>query len=233
MKKYTLYKTVQLVLFVAVAAVALCWIFPNSGVYHQVATDPTTRLVTMVSWALLILSFLFILLDFSFFFNYLKEYREMETAARSDPESGINNRFSCDMYIEKYLDKPIPENMACVMIDITNIGDINKAFGHLQGNMTIRDFSNILRLSADEKCFVGRNGGNKFLVIFEDASSDDMLHFLERVSQRVSAHNREYRNTPIDYKYGSAFHESGIKDITSLISLANARIPKNDTTFGA
>ena len=228
MKKYTLYKTVQLVLVIAVAAVVVCWIFPNSGVYHQVSTDPTTRLVTMVCWMLLILSFLFILLDFSFFFKYLKEYREMETAARSDPESGINNRFSCDMYIEKYLDKPIPENMACIMIDITNIAEINKAFGHLQGNTTICDFANILRLSATEKCFVGRNGGNKFLVIFEDASSDDLLRFLERVNQRVSAHNREYKNSPIEFEYGSAHHESGITDITSLISLANSRIPKRE-----
>ena len=225
MKKYTAYKTVQLILFIALAALIIFKIFPSSQIYHQVATDPTMKLLAMVLWIVLGLSFLFILLDFTYFFGYTKEYREMESAVHSDPLSGIANRFSCDILIEKYLDKPLPANIGCMMFDITNIREINRLYGHLDGNATIRDFSNILRLSSDNLCFVGRNGGNKFLAIFEDTNEESMRQFVNRVRQRVENYNMETATGAIEYGYGSAYHEGDkVNDITNLISLANSRI---------
>ena len=225
MKKYTAYKTIQLILLIAVAAGVIAWVFPNAEVYHQVAVSPTTKLLAGALWAVLLVSFIFVLLDYLFFFNHLKEYKEMDLAVHADPLSGIANRFSCDIMIEKYLDRPLPEDIGCIMFELTNIKEINRLFGHLQGNMAIRDFSNILRLSSDELCFVGRNGGNKFLAIFEQCSNEEMDKFLGRISQRVLAHNRDVVNSPLEYSYGIAFHEGeGAKDITQLISLANSRI---------
>lgn len=226
MKKYTAYKTIQLLLFIALAALILCRIFPSANLYHRVANDPVMKLLAAVNWVTLGLSFLFILLDFTFFFNYRKEYREMEYAAHSDPVSGIANRFSCDMMVEKYLDKPLPENMGIIMFDLSNIQEINKLYGHVQGNEAIRTYSNILRLCSDELCFVGRNGGNKFMAIFEDSSTENMQKFLDRVYQRVNMHNSNIENSELQYKFGSAFsnNEKDIKDITGLISLANSRI---------
>ena len=226
MKKYTAYKTIQLILFIAATVLIILRIFPNSEIYHQAAVDPTMKLLYAVLWAVLGLSFLFIFLDFTYFFGYRKEYREMEYAAHSDPVSGIANRFSCDMVIERYLDKPLPENMGCLMFDLTNIQEINKLYGHVQGNVAIREFSNILRLSSDGLCFVGRNGGNKFLALFEETTDEEMQIFADRVAQRVTSHNRDAKEGPIEYSYGKAFHEdpAAIKEITQLISLANSRI---------
>lgn len=228
MKKYNAYKTVQLVLFIALTVVIILRIFPSAEIYHQAATDPAMKILCAVLWAVLGLSFLFILLDFTFFFGYMKEYREMEQAIHSDPVSGIANRLSCDMYIEKYLDKPVPENMGCIMFDLTNLKEINKEFGHLEGNATIRDFSNILRLSSEKSCFVGRNGGNKFLAIFENATELDMQSFLVRVAQRTAVYNRDTETGRIEYKYGTAMNEGNkVKGITDLIALSNSRIWKS------
>ena len=228
MKKYTAYKTVQLILFVFATMLILLKVFPDTEIYHQVAVDPTMKILCTILWAILALSFFFIFLDYTYFFGYRKEYREMEYAARSDPVSGIANRFSCDMVIEKYLDKPLPEDMGCIMFDLTNIQEINKLYGHVQGNVAIRDFSNILRLSSDGLCFVGRNGGNKFLALFEYTTKESMQIFLDRVSQRVFVYNRDAKEGPLEFNFGMAFHEgSDVKEITNLISLANSRISRN------
>lgn len=224
MKKYTTYKTIHLILLILLAAGAVFLVFRTPEIYHQVANDPTMSLLSVILWVVLALSFVFIFLDYTLFFGYKKEYKEMETAVRSDPTSGIANRFSCDIVIEKYLDKPIPSDLGCIMFDLTNIQEINKLYGHLQGNMLIRDFSNILRLSSDELCFVGRNGGNKFLAIFEQCTPYDMDRFLERVNQRVRMHNSDIKNNRIEYSFGKALNEGAdIKEITQLISLANRR----------
>lgn len=225
MKKYSLYKTIQLVLLILLVVAVLFYIFPNDSAFHAVANDPTTRLLGAALWGVLVFNFLFILLDYAFFFNCKREYKEMELAANSDPVSGIANRFSCDVLIEKYIGKDLPDNIGAIMISISNIQEVNRIYGHLQGDLAIRDFSNILRISSSDLCFVGRNGGNKFLAIFEDGSDEKMALFLGRVKQRVNIHNNNMDNTPIAYGYGMAFSGDGdSKDITSLIALANSRL---------
>ena len=225
MKKYTAYKTIQLILLVLLAAGAVFLVFRNEEVYHQAAVDPTMKFMALALWVVFIFSFLFVFLDYAFFFGYRKEYREMEYAARSDPMSGIANRFSCDMVIEKYLDKPIPADIGCIMFEITNIQETNRLYGHLAGNMLIRDFSNILRLSSDSLCFVGRNGGNKFLALFENSKTEDMDKFLDRISQRIGMYNEDIKNNPIKYSFGKAFNkEDDVGEITKLVALANSRI---------
>ena len=225
MKKYTFYKTLQLILFLAVTIAVLAWIFPQTDVYHLVAQNATTRLLAATLWLVMLLVFVFIFLDYAYFFDYRKEYKEMDLAVHSDPLTGIANRFSCDILIEKYVDKNLPDHVGCIMLNMTNIQDINRLYGHLQGNMAIRDFSNILRLCSSELCFVGRNGGNKFLAIFEDCDEEKMQLFLDRVDQRVTNHNRDVVNAPLTYCVGSALQSTDrTKGITELVSLANDRM---------
>ena len=96
--------------------------------------------------------------------------------------------------IEKYLDKPLPEDIACVMFDLTNIYMINQLYGHIQGNQVIKEFSDILRSSSTDLCFVGRNGGNKFLAVFENATKQNIITFLEKVKGKTQAYNQASSN---------------------------------------
>lgn len=224
MKKYSVYKTIQLVILIAVAAGVLLWVLPNARAYHALANEPGSRLLAGALWVTLLVSFVFIFLDFTYFLNYRKEYREMELAASSDPVSGIANRFSCDILIEKYANKPLPERMSVMVLTLTNIQDINRLYGRMQGNLTIRDFSNILRISSADLCFVGRNGGNQFLAIFEEGTDDALALFRDRIEKRVNAHNRALDTTPIEYICAEARRSEAESDsLTSLIVLANSR----------
>lgn len=225
-KKDFIYKTIQLVLYILLTGCCLFLILSDDRLYHLVASDSSIRILCISLWLVLGLSFLFIYKDFSFFSSYKKDYRELDYAVHSDPLSGIANRFSCDVMIEKYLDKQLPDNFGCIMFDLSNVPEINKLYGHLQGNQLIRDFSNILNLASADLCFVGRNGGNKFLSIFEDDAGENMDVFLERVSQKVRAYNHDSSNhLSISYRYGTALHDNKeICTITGLIALSNSRI---------
>ena len=115
-----------------------------------IANDPAVKAVCAMLWACLGLCFVFILVDFGFISAYKKDYRELDFAVHSDPLSGLANRHSCDRLIEKYLDKPLPKDVGCVMVELSNIMQINEEFGHAAGNDTIRDFSNILKMALME-----------------------------------------------------------------------------------
>ena len=99
----------------------------------------------------------------------------------------------------------------------------------MQGNILIRDFSNILHLTSLDLCFVGRNGGNKFLALFEDCSQEKLQLFLDRVQQKTDAHNAREGAYPIVYQYGIAFEDGeAAPTITELIALSNQRIYKEE-----
>lgn len=225
MKKFDIYKTIQLIIFVLLTNIGLVVVVFDSELYQMIAHNGHIRLLCILLWAALGLSFFFTFMDFSLFSSFKKQYRELDFAVYSDPVSGIANRYSCDAVIEKYLDKPLPESLGCIMFDLSNLGEINKKYGHICGNTVIRDFSAILKSASINLCFVGRNGGNKFLALFEDCSDQKIKQYINAVDSRVARHNDAEDSIPIIYRYGIAFEEGvNASNINELIALANNRI---------
>lgn len=231
MKKIDRLKTIQLICFIALTVLSAVVICVSKGLYHTIAADPGVKIMCGMLWLTLVVSFVFIFLDFNSFGSFKRDYRELDYAVHSDPVAGIANRYSSDSMIEKYLDKPIPEGLGCIMIVLSNIQEINQLYGHIAGNQMIRDFSTILKFASVNLCFAARNGGNKFLVLFEECSDEKIEKFLARVSQKVGAQNSQPGTHPIEYKYGIAFNENeNVKTITDLIALSDRRI--KDETVG-
>ncbi len=230
MKKLDIAKTVQIIVFLLLTLSAVYLVLLDPELYHMAGSDSRIRVLCGILWLVLLLSFAFLLLDFILLSSYKKDYRELNHVVHSDPVAGIANRYSCDALIDRYLDKPLPAHIGCIMFDLSNIGEINQAYGHIQGNILIRDFSNILRMTSLELCFVGRNGGNKFLALFENCTEEKLKLFLSRVESKVEAHNRKEGCYPIVYQYGIAFEEGeAAPTITDLIALSNRRIYEKES----
>lgn len=230
MKKINVIKTIQLTLLVLFTAVCAYLIFFKEELYHAIAIDPAVKMIAGLLWAALIMSYLFLLGDFVFVSKNKRDFRQLRDSISSDPLSGLANRTGCDAIIQKYEGKDLPENLGCIMFDIGNICQINKDFGHAEGDRIIRDFSNILRMSAVGLCFVGRNGGNKFLAIFEDCQKDqkDQIdQFLMRIDRKIQIYNTTPSLHAIEYSYGVAFREGPeIQSIPQLIALADKRLSR-------
>ena len=179
----------------------------------------------MLLWAALGLSFLFIFIDFSTYGSLKREYRELDYAVHSDPIAGIANRYSSDVLIEKYLDRELPRNMGAVMLEISNIKEINENYGHLKGNEAIRIFGAILKMASIDICFVSRNGGNRFLAIFEDSSKENITEFINRVNTKIHEGNNVPGKIVLEFKYGTAFNEKGEYDtVIDMISASFKRM---------
>ena len=228
MKKHDFVKTLQLVIFLALTAFCAFVIFTRPALYHAIATDSRIRVLFVLLWIILGLSFLFIFVDFCFLSSYKKDFRELDYAVHSDPVSGIANRYSCDALIEKYLDKPVPAHFGCMMFELSNIREINERYGHRQGNLAIRDFSNILKLASVNFCFVGHNSGNRFLALFEDTDPSLMNAFRNRVDKRVDAYNSMSEKFLLKYACGFAYQkDDAAVFVTELIALASRRISQD------
>ena len=229
MKKFNTFKIVQLILLIILTAVSLYMLMQPEVKQYIFDSTPATILFIIV-WAVLLVTFIFLLIDFSLISSMKMDYHNLYDVAYSDPLSGIPNRFSCDTIIEKYYDKKLPDDIACVMIDLSNLPEINTLYDHRTGNKVLKDFSGILSTAAVSLCFVGRNGGNKFLAIFENCTDEKLNTFLNRVTDRVDQYNQASDSISMEYRIGKAMNrDEHLEQITKLISLANSRIPKSAT----
>ena len=145
-------------------------------VKQYVFSSLAATILFIVIWILLIASFIFLLIDFNLISSIKINYHNLYDVAYSDQLSGIPNRFSCDRVIEKYHDKELPDDLSCVMIVLSNLPQVNSSI--------------ILSSAALSLCFVGRNGGNKFLAIFEHSERQKIDTFLARIEDRVNQHNQ-------------------------------------------
>lgn len=224
-KKFNLVKTIQLLIFLLITAVVLTRVFTDGELYQMIGKNPSVRLLSILLYLALGLSFVFILWDFSTHNALTKDYKELDYTLYNDRIAGIANRFSCDAMIEKYADSELPENIGCIMLDIANLRDINAQHGHAAGNEAIQAFSDTLYSASLGLCFVGRNGGNKFMALFEDCTEDKMRDFLANVSRKLETRNAQGDAPAIEYRSGRAFNaEDHVPSITRLIGLADRRL---------
>ena len=224
MKKLDVLKTIQLFVFAILAIISFVLIVTDSDVYPSVAVSKSVRMLSVLLWISLFFSFLFIFIDFSVYITQKKDYNALDYAVHSDPLAKIANRNGCDELIEQYADQPLPQDLGCIMFELTSLGHTNKHYTRLAGNRQIRNFAIILKMASVNTCFVGRNGGNKFLAIFENTSREIMAEFLDRVETKVTEHNQDAKSPRMTFSYGMAFHEDNVKEVTDLVALSNRRL---------
>lgn len=229
MSRFHIYKIVQLTILILLTLFCLiCLLRPS--VKELVFADTGATLLFISDWCVLAASYVFLLLDFRIISNTKQDFSGLYEAAYADPLSGIPNRFSCDVLIDKYYNQPLPETIGCIMMDLDNLPDINSQYGHSAGNKALRHFSDILMTASQANCFVGRNGGNKFLAIFEECTPEILDDFLKNVNISLNESNEKSKSFTIDYKAGKVFNgEEHLDSITKLISLANSRIYRQNS----
>jgi diguanylate cyclase (GGDEF)-like protein len=224
MKRFDRVKTIQLLLLIAITAASLVVILRDSELYALIAGNMAARTISVLLWLTLGLSFLFLLYDFSSYADLRRENSELDNAVYSDALTGIANRYSVDAYIGQFHGKPLPEDMGVVTLEMTNLSEINKAQGHSGGDMAIREFASILQTAAGRACFIGRNGGNKFVAIFRDCTETRLERFLDSVESLTDERNSSHEDTPVKYSAGKAFNEGeDVSTVTELVALSDKR----------
>ena len=99
--------------------------------------------------------------------------------------------------------------LSIVAIDFDNLKSINDTYGHLAGDRALSVFSKIVRTLIRDVDFVGRLGGDEFLIMLPETEAGHAYHVVERIFQVLDA-------SPIFYK-GQHFKiaiSSGIASLT-------------------
>jgi diguanylate cyclase (GGDEF)-like protein len=75
--------------------------------------------------------------------------------------------------------------MGLIMLDIDNFKQVNDTYGHLQGDMVLREVARVLRQSSREIDEPARYGGEEMAVALPQTDLEGAYQFAERVRRRI------------------------------------------------
>ena len=131
-----------------------------------------------------------------------KKYNSLSATAYVDVQTGLSNKSSCEKKLRDthFLDK----NIGILMFDMNNLKKINDSLGHAAGDSTIQNFARMLRLSVPEHQFVGRFGGDEFIVILHDADVQLLDEIIDSLHEKIGRFNKKSSDIKISYAVGKA-----------------------------
>lgn len=78
--------------------------------------------------------------------------------------------------------------------------------------------------AANGICFIGRNGGNKFVAIFRDCTQQRLSSFQQRLTEGLEAYNHGNPDAQLSCWIGVAFQEDPeANTVTELVALSDRR----------
>ena len=205
MKKFNKLKIIQMILFVVITIIGLVIVFTDAELYQMIGFDPHIRILCIVLWVVLGLSFIFLFLDYRLDSLLRRENEELNYAFYTDPDTGIANRNSCDAYINQYQNRLLPEGMAAFTVMVSNLKELNDVLGYEQGDKIIAELAGILQGVLPKGDFLGRNGGDRFLIIMRKCSKTDKEAFLQKIDSAIDQRNRKVsKEEKLEYRIGAA-----------------------------
>jgi diguanylate cyclase (GGDEF)-like protein len=115
----------------------------------------------------------------------------LEYLMYTDRKTGVPNRARCDLVIEEYNQSKLKDNFSFLLIRLDNLKNVNAKGGRNAGDTLLKAFGKILRRAASSYGFVGYNGSDQFLGMFEDCSLQRAKDFADYLKEFVEYHNTQ------------------------------------------
>ncbi|TFY88838.1 diguanylate cyclase [Pseudomonas kairouanensis] len=121
--------------------------------------------------------------------NLARHKRELLALSRTDSLSGLLNHgaWKDHLEIEFQRCRRGPAGAAIALIDIDHFKIINDTYGHVTGDIVLRQLSKVLRQNLRATDLAGRYGGDEFCVILPDMPLNRATEVMEALRDRFNA----------------------------------------------
>ncbi|KAA3615619.1 MAG: diguanylate cyclase [Calditrichaeota bacterium] len=127
----------------------------------------------------------------------IQKYNELNNLLNKANLDGLTGLFN-KSFIEDKLSEEInrvkryKQDLSILLLDIDHFKNVNDTFGHLEGDNVLATVADSLQMSIRATDFLGRYGGEEFLVIFTETSLETAYKAAERFRQRIKS--LEFKN---------------------------------------
>lgn len=159
----------------------------------------------------------------------------LEFLSMTDGLTGLLNRRALTEQLEYEIDRArrYGSELSVILVDLDNLKDINDTHGHLAGDTTLQLLSATMRSSLRNVDIAGRYGGDEFLVIVPQTSSEGARSIAEKI--RTGAERAEVRidggvRTSISVSIGVASLGPLPENIDGFVSRVDAALYQSKNT---
>ena len=119
--------------------------------------------------------------------------------ARIDELTGINNRRSLVEFTEREFNVAMRYRppLSVVMFDIDDFKQINDTFGHSVGDQVLQRLTQVVRAKLRSADFIGRYGGDEFVILCPHTSAQEALPLAERIHASSASIRMETDKGPL------------------------------------
>lgn len=165
-------------------------------------------------------------------FGYLLQearIREQQEITIRDPLTGLYNRIALEEFATRALRHAQRSGMPLTLavFDLDHFHQLNRIHGHIAGDVALTQFAHILQGSTRGSDFVGRFGGDEFVLLLPETGDAGYQIVVARIRGRLDSHNAnlDADEVPISFTSGRAQARPGV-DFLELFNEADADLLK-------
>lgn len=113
--------------------------------------------------------------------------KELDELYIMDRLTNVYNRIKIDEIIEVELKKQkrYKESFSVILLDIDYFKNVNDTHGHLMGDLILKEFALILKDAIRDTDFVGRWGGEEFIIVCPKTDKNGALVLAEHLRDKI------------------------------------------------
>jgi polar amino acid transport system substrate-binding protein len=129
--------------------------------------------------------------------------KKLEISSQTDKLTSLYNRAKLDTILEQEIKykKRYETSLSLIIADIDYFKNINDTYGHVIGDIILKEFAHILSKNIRETDYVGRWGGEEFILIFPQTKDSD-AHIITENLRKIIEENNFYNNIKITASFG-------------------------------
>lgn len=118
--------------------------------------------------------------------------------------------------------------LSCVFIDLDNFKVLNDRFGHLNGDLVLREVADIMHEVARESDLAARYGGEEFVLLLPNTQSEGAMKVAKRLHSKIRTSSFDaLQGEGVTASIGVATFENGnMNSIDQLVQLADSAMYK-------
>lgn len=147
--------------------------------------------------------------------HYIDQLRDnFEQALNSaiyDGLTGLHNQTYFKRFLEMEIKRADRQRypLGLMIIDIDDFKNVNDRFGHLAGDLVIKDLAQVIKKNIREVDLSARYGGDEFVVVLPYTDQTEVLQIIERIQKAVDRYRQSAENLlqqgPLTLSFGVAF----------------------------
>ena len=139
--------------------------------------------------------------------RYAAQNRILQSKVYLDEATGLPNKNKCEEILNKPKLLTTEDAVAVCVFDLNNLRNINNTLGHDKGDEYIYSFAKQLRIAVSDEYFVGRDGGDEFIVVLNGVTRGHVEKCLLNIRKQTETYSKEHPEMPISYAVGYALSQ--------------------------